>query len=59
VGAQGTLGAYPVAFGLWKGDLALKRRLIDVLDTLDGAGFPRELRRKSRFVPIEMALGGA
>jgi ABC-type amino acid transport substrate-binding protein len=53
------LGRYPVAFGLWKGDLTLKRRLIDIIHTLDHEGLPRELARKYRIVPIEMTLGGA
>jgi ABC-type amino acid transport substrate-binding protein len=54
-----SLGRYPVAFGLWKGDLTLKRRLIDIIAALDHEGVPRELTRKYRIVPIEMTLGGA
>jgi hypothetical protein len=53
-----SLGRYPVAFGLWKGDLTLKRRLIEIIDTLEHEGFPRELARKYRIVPIEMTSGG-
>jgi hypothetical protein len=52
-------GRYPVAFGLWKGDLTLKRRLIDIIDTLGQEGVPRELAPKYSIVPIEMTLGGA
>ena len=37
-----TLGRYAVAFGLWKGDLTLKRRLVDVIDQLNREGLPRE-----------------
>jgi hypothetical protein len=54
-----SLGRYPGAFGLWKGELTLKRRLIDVIDTLDREGVPGALARKYRFVRIEMMLGGA
>jgi ABC-type amino acid transport substrate-binding protein len=53
-----SLGRYPVAFGLWKGDLTLKRRLIDIINALDRDGLPRELARKYRIVPIERTLAG-
>jgi len=51
-----SLGRYPVAFGLWKGDLTLKRRLVDVIDGLDRDGLPRELARRYRIAPIEATL---
>jgi len=53
-----SLGRYPVAFGLWKGDLTLKRNLIDIIDVLDRKGFPSELERKYQIAPIVMTLGG-
>jgi ABC-type amino acid transport substrate-binding protein len=51
-----SLGRYPVSFGLWKGDLTLKRRLVDVIDDLDRAGLTRELARRYRIAPIETTL---
>ena len=50
------LGRYPVAFGLWKGDLTLKRRLVEVIDDLDREGLTRELARRYRIAPIETTL---
>jgi ABC-type amino acid transport substrate-binding protein len=50
------LGRYPIAFGLWKGDLTLKRRLIEIIDTLDREGLTRDLARQYRIAPIEAAL---
>jgi ABC-type amino acid transport substrate-binding protein len=51
-----SLGRYPVAFGLWKGDLTLKRRLFDIIDDLDREGLPRKLARRYKIAPIEMTL---
>jgi ABC-type amino acid transport substrate-binding protein len=51
------LGRYPVAFGLWKGDLTLKRRLVAVIDDLDREGLPRELAGRYRIAPIDATLG--
>ena len=51
-----TLGRYPVAFGLWKGDLSLKRRLIEVIDELESQGLTRELARRYKIAPIEATL---
>jgi polar amino acid transport system substrate-binding protein/cystine transport system substrate-binding protein/membrane-bound lytic murein transglycosylase F len=51
-----SLARYPVAFGLWKGDLTLKRRLIDVIEDLDRRGVIRELARRYRIAPIDMTL---
>ncbi len=50
------LPRYPVAFGLWKGDLTLKRRLAEVIDELEGEGLTRELARRYQIVPIEATL---
>jgi polar amino acid transport system substrate-binding protein/cystine transport system substrate-binding protein/membrane-bound lytic murein transglycosylase F len=58
-----SLGRYPVAFGLWKGDLTLKRRLIEVIDDLDNEGLIRGLAERYRIAPIEttlrLTLGGS
>jgi ABC-type amino acid transport substrate-binding protein len=43
---------YPVAFGLWKGDLTLKRRLAAVIDALEREGLTRELAARYRIAPI-------
>jgi ABC-type amino acid transport substrate-binding protein len=51
-----SLGRYPVAFGLWKGDLTLKRRLVEVIDDLDREGLTRELARRYKIAPIETTL---
>jgi len=48
-----SLGRYPVAFGLWKGDLTLKRRLIGVVDDLDREGLTRDLAGRYRIAPID------
>ena len=49
-------GLDPVAFGLWKGDLTLKRRLIEVIDDLETEGLTRDLSRRYRIAPIETTL---
>ncbi len=49
-------GRYPVAFGLWKGDLTLKRRLVAVIDDLEGEGLVRELAGRYRIAPIDTTL---
>jgi polar amino acid transport system substrate-binding protein/cystine transport system substrate-binding protein/membrane-bound lytic murein transglycosylase F len=51
-----SLGRYPMAFGLWKGDLTLKRRLVEIIDNLESEGRTRELGRKYRIAPIEKTL---
>ena len=51
-----SLGRYRIAFGLWKGDLTLKRSLVDVIDDLDRGGLTRELARRYRIAPIETTL---
>jgi ABC-type amino acid transport substrate-binding protein len=48
-----SLGRYPVAFGLWKGDLTLKRRLVAAIDELDSEGLQRRLAERYRIAPIE------
>jgi polar amino acid transport system substrate-binding protein/cystine transport system substrate-binding protein/membrane-bound lytic murein transglycosylase F len=53
-----SLGRFPVAFGLWKGDLTLKRRLVEVIDDLDREGLVRELTRRYQIAPIVATLGG-
>jgi polar amino acid transport system substrate-binding protein/cystine transport system substrate-binding protein/membrane-bound lytic murein transglycosylase F len=50
------LARYPVAFGLWKGDLTLKRRLAAVIDELEGEGLTRELAERYRIAPIDATL---
>jgi len=52
-----SLGRYPVAFGLWKGDLTLKRRLVDVIGDLEREGLTHELASRYRIAPIEATLG--
>jgi polar amino acid transport system substrate-binding protein/cystine transport system substrate-binding protein/membrane-bound lytic murein transglycosylase F len=54
-----SLSHYPVAFGLWKGDLTLKRRLIAIIDALEREGLSRDLARKYRIIPVEKTFGGA
>jgi len=54
-----SLGRYPLAFGLWKGDLTLKRRLTEVMDALDHDGFPHMLARQYNITPIETMLAGS
>jgi len=51
-----SLGRYPVAFGLWKGDLTLKRRLVDIIDDFGREGLTRELARRYKIAPIEATL---
>jgi ABC-type amino acid transport substrate-binding protein len=50
------LARYPVAFGLWKGDLTLKRRLAGVIDELEDEGLTRELAGRYRIAPIEATV---
>ena len=50
------LDRYPVAFGLWKGDLTLKRRLIEVIDDLAREGMRSDLAYRYRIAPIETTL---
>jgi hypothetical protein len=49
------LSAYAHA-QLWKGDLTLKRRLVAVIDDLEGEGLTRELARRYRIAPIDTTL---
>jgi ABC-type amino acid transport substrate-binding protein len=51
------LARYPVAFGLWKGDLTLKRRLTAVIGELEAEGLTHELARRYRIAPIEATVG--
>jgi ABC-type amino acid transport substrate-binding protein len=50
------LPRYPVALGLWKGDLTLKRALLEVIGELDREGLTRELARRYGIAPIEATL---
>jgi polar amino acid transport system substrate-binding protein/cystine transport system substrate-binding protein/membrane-bound lytic murein transglycosylase F len=50
------LPRYPVALGLWKGDLTLKRALFEVIGELDREGLTRELARRYAIAPIEATL---
>jgi ABC-type amino acid transport substrate-binding protein len=50
------LARYPVAFGLWKGDLTLKRRLAAVIDELESEGLTRMLAERYRIAPIAATL---
>lgn len=50
------LGRYPVAFGLWKGDLTLKRRLEAVIDDLERSGRTREIAQRYHMAPIDKVL---
>lgn len=47
-----TLARYGLAFGLWKGDLTLKRRVAAVIEALEGEGLTRELAKRYRIAPI-------
>jgi polar amino acid transport system substrate-binding protein/cystine transport system substrate-binding protein/membrane-bound lytic murein transglycosylase F len=50
------LTRYPLAFGLWKGDLTLKRRLAVVIDELEGEGLTRDLAARYRIAPIDATV---
>jgi polar amino acid transport system substrate-binding protein/cystine transport system substrate-binding protein/membrane-bound lytic murein transglycosylase F len=50
------LPRYPVALGLWKGDLTLKRALFEVIGELQREGLTRELARRYAIAPIEATL---
>ena len=50
------LPRYPVALGLWKGDLTLKRALFAVIGELQREGLTRELARRYAIAPIEATL---
>lgn len=48
----------PVAFGLWKGDLTLKRALRAALDDLRDEGFVAALAERYGIAPVERTIGG-
>ena len=50
------LTRYPVVFGLWKGDLTLKRRLAAVIEALEREGLTRELAGRYRIAPIDATV---
>ena len=53
----GPEGHDPVAFGLWKGDLTLKRRIVSILADLEADGTMQELAARYGIVPINRSLG--
>ncbi len=59
VWATGDEGRDPVAFGLWKGDLTLKRALSRVIRDLEDEGFLSDLIEKYGIAPIEGVYEGA
>lgn len=48
-----TLGRFPIAIGLWKGDLTLKRAIAAIVADLRRDGFLAELDAKYDIAPIE------
>lgn len=46
------LGRYPVAFGLWKGDLTLKREIVAAMEALRADGTIAALEDKYGFAPL-------
>lgn len=46
------LGRYPVAFGLWKGDLTLKREIVSAIEALRADGTIAALEDKYGFAPL-------
>lgn len=55
----GSVTDIPVAFGLWKGDLTLKRAIVAVLEDLRAAGTLDQLAQRYRIVPIPDRAPGA
>ena len=51
-----SLGRYPVALGLWKGDLTLKRQLARIVEDLEREGLTRNLAQRYRIAPIQATL---
>ncbi len=51
------LGHYPVAFGLWKGDLTLKRAFEDAMQKLQASGEMQALVERYEITPIETTFG--
>ncbi|MCW5697487.1 MAG: transporter substrate-binding domain-containing protein [Bauldia sp.] len=49
----------PIAFGLWKGDLTLKRALVRILDDLRDEGVFDDLIERYDIAPIEATFGEA
>jgi polar amino acid transport system substrate-binding protein/cystine transport system substrate-binding protein/membrane-bound lytic murein transglycosylase F len=47
---------YPLAFGLWKGDLTLKRRIAAIIDDLRREGFLDALAEKYGITPIDLTF---
>jgi ABC-type amino acid transport substrate-binding protein len=53
------LGRYPIAIGLWKGDLTLKRAISAEIEALRRDGYLASLDGKYGILPIETTLGDA
>ena len=51
-----SLGRYPVALGLWKGDLTLKRRMAGIIEDLESEGLTRALAQRYKIAPIQATL---
>ena len=49
----GGAGRYALGYGLWKGDLTLKKRLQAILADLEREGFVRDLENRYGILPIE------
>ncbi|NNU79924.1 transporter substrate-binding domain-containing protein [Halovulum dunhuangense] len=56
---QGPEARDPVAFGLWKGDLTLKRRVVDILDELERDGTMARLAARYGIRSIEARFADA
>lgn len=52
------LAHYPLAYGLWKGDLTLKRALQAALAKLEASGEVKRLIEKYELLPIATTFGG-
>jgi ABC-type amino acid transport substrate-binding protein len=47
---------YPVAMGLWKGDLTLKRRMTGIIEDLEREGVTHVLAQRYKIAPIQATL---
>ena len=47
-----SLGRYPVTLGLWKGDLTLKRKIVEAIEAMRGNGTIAALEDKYGFAPL-------
>ncbi len=53
------LGRNPIAFGLWKGDLTLKRAVLKALNEMEADGMLAEIMARYGIVPISQTLAAA